>query len=1006
LEHRTLLSYEFQILANFNGAKGANPSGSLVDDKSGNLFGAGSTIFELVKGGNKISVLSNGGANGGLVEDSNGNLFGTTVGGGDNGDGTIFEWVKSTGKISVLASFNSIDGADPNGGLVEDANGNLFGTCAVGGPNSPGYGTIFEWVKGTGKIVLLAAFNGTNGSNPNGGLVEDSNGNLFGTAYYGGPNGGTDFGSGTVFEWVKSTGQISVLADFALASNGAGPNGSLVEDTSGNLFGTTSYGSSTPGTVFEWVKSTKKISVLATFNGTDGADPNGGLVEDSNGNLFGTTYLGGLGFNVNNSNSGDGTVFEWVKDTGNIFDLTEFNGSNGANPLGGLIADGSSNLFGATYFGGNGPDANGDGTLFEFKNVAPVAATGTTISSAPNPSVYGQSVTFTVKVSPTTSGPLVPTGTVSFLDGSTTLDKAPLDSNGVASFTTSSVPVGSATITATYSGDADFLTSSVATKVIVNQASTTTSVKASPTANTPGRVVTLTATLSVAAPGGGTPTGSVQFFEGTTSLGVSQLTGKTATLTTSSLPVGTDSVTAKYLGNADYKGSTSSAVAVTINPGIATTTSLTASYNPSVSGQAVLFVATVTPPLFSGSPSGTVTFYHGPTVLYSTTLNDGVATWDTVSLPVGSKTITAVYSGDSNFFPSISPVLTQKVNQDDTSTQVTASIKPSVYGQAVTFTATVRADAPGSGTPTGSVTFYDGTSQLGAGSLVSGKTTFTHTFLKVSAHSITAVYGGAAAFASSKSAALTQTVNQDPTTTTVDSSSNPLVYGQGVVFTSRVTAGAPGSGMPTGTITFYFGSTPLGTSKLTNGTASFDATAPLPIGNLRIAASYNGDANFKTGSGIMTQTVNQDNTSTSVVSSLNPSVYGQAVTFSLVVSAMSPGSGIPTGAVTFEDSSFILGIVPLKSGTAKFTTSTLAAGNHYIKVIYGGDADFKSSGSQILKQVVNTSNGPSFGTGNFPRHVVGFAGTALENDRSADRRILYMALMPDSSKKRPNGHLV
>jgi hypothetical protein len=156
----------------------------------------------------------------------------------------------------------------------------------------------------------------------------------------------------------------------------------------------------------------------------------------------------------------------------------------------------------------------------------------------------------------------------------------------------------------------------------------------------------------------------------------------------------------------------------------------------------------------------------------------------------------------------------------------------------------------------------------------------------------------------------------------------------------------------------------------------------------------------------MTQSVNLDNTSTSVVSSLNPSVYGQAVTFSVVVRASAPGSGIPSGTVTFEDSSIILGTATLKSGTARFTTSLLAVGTHYIKVIYGSDAHFKSSGSLILDQVVNASNGPSFVTGNFPRQVVGFAGAALENDKSADRRVLYMALLPDSSKKRPFRFLV
>ena len=116
------------------------------------------------------------------------------------------------------------------------------------------------------------------------------------------------------------------------------------------------------------------------------------------------------------------------------------------------------------------------------------------------------------------------------------------------------------------------------------------------------------------APGAGTPTGSVQFFVGTTSLGTASLSGNTAILTTTTLPVGTDSLTAQYLGDPNFTGSTSSAVVGDGQPaGIATTTTLTSSTNPSVFGQSVTFTATVAPSSGSGTPTGTVTFYDGST---------------------------------------------------------------------------------------------------------------------------------------------------------------------------------------------------------------------------------------------------------------------------------------------------------------------------------------------------------------------------------------------------------
>ena len=278
---------------------------------------------------------TNGGAtpSGGLVEDSSGNLFGTTEGGGTSGAGTVFEWVKSSGTISVLANFNGTNGANPYGGLIEDSSGNLFGTTEGGGTS--GAGTVFEWVKSSGTISVLANFNGTNGANPYGGLIEDSSGNLFGTTYEGGTSS-----AGTVFEWVKSSGMISVLANFN-GTNGSNPYAGLIEDSSGDLFGTTEFGGpSFAGSVFEWVKSSGTISVLANFNGTNGELPYAGLIEDSSGNLFGTTANGGA--------NGGGTVFEWVKSSGTISVLANFNGTNGANPYGGLIEDSSGNLFGTT----------------------------------------------------------------------------------------------------------------------------------------------------------------------------------------------------------------------------------------------------------------------------------------------------------------------------------------------------------------------------------------------------------------------------------------------------------------------------------------------------------------------------------------------------------------------------------------------------------------------------------------------------------------------------------
>ena len=581
----------------------------------------------------------------------------------------------------------------------------------------------------------------------------------------------------------------------------------------------------------------------------------------------------------------------------------------------------------------------GDGTLTINQ-----ASTTTALVSSANPSVFGQSLTFTATVGAVAPGSGTPTGSVTFMDGSTSLGTIAL-SSGVATFSTTSLSVATHSITAVYGGDGNFTTStSSAVSQAVNQASTTTSLTASPTSTTSGQTVTLTATMAVVAPGAGTPTGSVQFFIGTTSLGTADLSGNTAILTTTTLPVGTDSLTAQYLGDPNFTGSTSSAVTVTINPaGIATTTTLTSSTNPSVFGQSVTFTATVAPSSGSGTPTGSVTFYAGSTPLGTATLSSKKASLKTTSVPVGSQAITAVYSGDTTYAPGTSAVLTQTVNLDSTTTKVTSSANPSVYGQSVTLTATVKAASPGSGTPIGTVTFYDGTTNLGSGTLSGGTATLSPTFSVVGSHSITVAYSGDPDFTASTSPALSQTVNKAGTTTAVASVVNPSIYGQQLTFTATVSANSPGSGTPTGTITFYSGSTQLGTGTLSGRTASLTTSSLLAVGNHTIKASYGGDTNFKTSAGTLTQTVNQDSSTTSVVSSANPSVYGQSMTFTATVTAYAPGSGTPTGSVTFMSGTTTLGTVALSGGTASYSTAKLATSQVTITATYNGSTSFTTS---------------------------------------------------------------
>jgi hypothetical protein len=379
----------------------------------------------------------------------------------------------------------------------------------------------------------------------------------------------------------------------------------------------------------------------------------------------------------------------------------------------------------------------------------------------------------------------------------------------------------------------------------------------------------------------------------------------------------------------------------------ASASSLISSVNPSALGQAVTFTATVKPASGTGTPTGTVTFNDGATVLGTGTLSGGIATFVTSGLGGGAHSITAVYGGDANFSGSTSPVLTQTVNMATTSTSVTSSNVSSNRGAPVTFTATVTSSA--TGTPTGMVTFQDGSSQIGTGTLSGGRTTFTTSGLLTGPHSITAVYLGDANFMGSTSAVLTQTIGKAASSASVTSSSNPSVIGAAVTFTASVTS--PVGGTPGGTVTFHDGASQIGTAGMLSGGMAAITTSALAAGAHSITAIYSGDGNFAGGtSPILTQTVNKDADSVSVASSNASSIFGAAVTFTATVTTSAAGT--PSGMVTFQDGASTLGTGMLSGVTATFTTSGLAGGVHSITAVYGGDTSFAGSTSPALAQTV------------------------------------------------------
>jgi uncharacterized repeat protein (TIGR03803 family) len=283
---------------------------------------------------------------GGLVQASDGYLYGTTYNGGTNGYGTIFR-ITTNGAFTSLYSFTfGHDGASPEAGLVQASDGYLYGTAYQGGTND--FGTVFR-ISTNGIFTPLYSFTGGHdGINPVATLVQASDGYLYGTALAGGTNG-----DGTVFR-ISTNGVLTPLYSFTGGNDGANPAARLAQASDGNLYGTTQNGGTNgDGTVFRITTNDVFMPLYSFTGGSDGISPNG-LIQASDGYLYGTAFVGGA--------NGDGTVFR-ITTNGVLTPLYSFTGTNdGQAPQGALVQAGDGNLYGTAAAGG----ANNDGAIFRI----------------------------------------------------------------------------------------------------------------------------------------------------------------------------------------------------------------------------------------------------------------------------------------------------------------------------------------------------------------------------------------------------------------------------------------------------------------------------------------------------------------------------------------------------------------------------------------------------------------------------------------------------------------
>lgn len=525
--------------------------------------------------------------------------------------------------------------------------------------------------------------------------------------------------------------------------------------------------------------------------------------------------------------------------------------------------------------------ANGGGYPFSGSNNVTVigikSTTNTALTSSLNPSTYGQKVTFTATV--TNNGGPVPTGKVAFVWGIHNIGAATLNTNGVATLTLADLNADTYPLTAIYRGDSSNLgsTSPVLSQA-VNQATSSATLKSSPNPSQAGESVTFTAHITSPTV---TPKGPVTFTAGKTVLGTVSLNyNGRATLTTSSLPLGSNVVTVTF--NGDSNISKSSASVTQVVEGSSLETSLAKHHatpgpggcwsHTTIVGHSGVYVdddfsftAYVTVQSFGCGGetcpgAGTVVFYDDKTNIGTSGVDNACeASVDEVISRAGTHVIRAVFQPYSSSQPSYG-TLSLAVPRYPTSTSLTSSLDPSTYGQPVTLTAIVTSlsTIEINNLPTGKVLFSGGTNHFGSATLVgnptngTGVATLTVKSLDAQTQNLTATYQGDSINGISVSPVLSQVVQQAVSSAALGSSVNPAAQGESVTFTVEVTSPTV---TPRGPVTLSAGTTVLGTVSLDyNGRATL-TTSSLPVGTTTVTAAFEGDSNIKGSSASVTQVV-------------------------------------------------------------------------------------------------------------------------------------------------------
>ena len=460
-----------------------------------------------------------------------------------------------------------------------------------------------------------------------------------------------------------------------------------------------------------------------------------------------------------------------------------------------------------------------------------------------------------------------------------------------------------------------------------------------------GQSVTFTAQLSAAS---GTPTGTIQFLDGANLLSTQTVSGTgSATFSTNSLTVGSHTITANYQPTGTFGASTASLTQVI--DGDTTSTALTCLPNPIDINNTAQLTAIVTSA--NGTPTGSISFTDNGATLATQGLLSGTTSLTYTGMIAEMHSITATYTPTGPFAAS-SATCSEIVNALPTTSTLTVAPTTSTYGSAVTLTATVSpATPPAASTPTGVVTFYNGGSSIGAGTLAGGVATVASGSLPGGSYNLNCMYGGSSIYATSNCNPVPVIVNAAPTALTLSSSYNPASFLSTVTFTVRLAVNGQSAGAGN-TIHLSINGQTVSLATDAAGSATY-TIGTLPPNSYPVTVSFATTNNLLASSALLTEVIIPAPTSISLTGTPNPGDLNQPVTMIATVSSQTTSTQVGSGNVTFYDGSTSLGSSQLSAAaTASMTTSFTAVGIHNITAVYAGDTNFSGSTSAMLKETI------------------------------------------------------